>query len=76
MMIDGKAFREIKSNCWDTSERIKDCDVAGVTMQVLSTVPVMFSYWAKPDDALDLSRFLNDHIAEAVANSPDRFAGL
>jgi len=76
MMIDGKAFREIKSNCWDTSERIKDCDVAGVTMQVLSTVPVMFSYWAKPNDALDLSRFLNDHIAEAVANSPDRFAGL
>lgn len=76
MMIDGKAFREIKSNCWDTSERIKECDATGVTMQVLSTVPVMFSYWAKPDDALDLSRFLNDHIAEAVANSPDRFAGL
>jgi aminocarboxymuconate-semialdehyde decarboxylase len=76
MMIDGKAFREIKSNCWDTSERIKECDATGVTMQVLSTVPVMFSYWAKPEDALDLSRFLNDHIAEAVANSPDRFAGL
>jgi aminocarboxymuconate-semialdehyde decarboxylase len=45
-------------------------------MQVLSTVPVMFSYWAKPTDALDLSRRLNDHIAEVVRAHPTRFAGL
>jgi aminocarboxymuconate-semialdehyde decarboxylase len=45
-------------------------------MQVLSTVPVMFSYWAKPKDALDLSRFLNDHIAEVVRENPNRFVGL
>jgi len=36
----------------------------------------MFSYWAKPADALDLSRRLNDHIAEVVRNHPTRFAGL
>lgn len=76
MMIDGKVFREIKSNCWDTDERITECDAAGITTQVLSTVPVMFSYWAKPEDTFDLSRYLNDHIAEAVNNAPDRFAGL
>jgi len=37
---------------------------------------VMFSYWAKPADALDLSRRLNDHIAEVVREHPTRFAGL
>jgi len=45
-------------------------------MQVLSTVPVMFSYWAKPADTLSLSRLLNDHIAEVVRENPNRFVGL
>ena len=76
MMIDGKFFREIESNCWDPVTRMHECDEHKVNMQVLSTVPVMFSYWAKPEDALDLSRFLNDHIAGIVKNYPDRFIGL
>ncbi|MBM3464766.1 MAG: amidohydrolase [Armatimonadetes bacterium] len=74
--IDGRLFREIKSNCWEPRRRIEECDAAGVDMQVLSTVPVMFSYWAKPDDALYLARVLNDHVAEVVRAYPDRFAGL
>ncbi len=76
MMKGDQLFRKIGSNSWDPLRRIEDCDATGVTMQVLSTVPVMFSYWAKPQDGLDLSRFLNDHIAEVVHAHPTRFAGL
>lgn len=76
MMIDGKFFREIESNCWDPVARIHECDEHKVGMQTLSTVPVMFSYWAKADDAYDLSKYLNDHIAGVVKNFPDRFSGL
>ncbi len=73
---DGKFFREIEENCWDAKARMKECDGHGVSMQVLSTVPVMFSYWAKPQDCLDISMFLNDHIAEIVREHPKRFIGL
>lgn len=76
MMIDGKAFREIESNCWDPVVRVNDCDRNHVQLQVLSTVPVMFSYWAKPQDTLDLSMLLNDHITGVVSRFPKRFAGL
>jgi aminocarboxymuconate-semialdehyde decarboxylase len=76
MMIGDRVFREITDNVWDPKRRIEDMDREKVSMQVLSTVPVMFSYWAKPHDALDLSRRLNDHIADVVREYPKRFAGL
>jgi aminocarboxymuconate-semialdehyde decarboxylase len=76
MIIDGRFFREVEDNTWSPERRIEECDRDGVGVQVLSTVPVMFSYWAKPEDALDLSRLLNDHIAEVVAGHPRRFVGL
>jgi len=76
MMRDDEFFREVEDNCWSPQRRIQDCDQAGVTVQVLSTVPVMFSYWAKPADAHDLSQLLNDHLAEVVRAHPDRFTGL
>ncbi len=76
LMIDGKVFREIQDNCWDVDVRLKECTDSGVEMQVLSTVPVMFSYWAKPEHTYDLSRYLNDHIAGVVRDYPNRFTGL
>jgi aminocarboxymuconate-semialdehyde decarboxylase len=76
MMIGDRVFREISDNVWNPERRIEDMESSGVSMQVLSTVPVMFSYWAKPHDAVDLSRLLNDHIAEIVRRYPSRFVGL
>jgi aminocarboxymuconate-semialdehyde decarboxylase len=76
MMIGKQFFREITDNVWEPNRRMEEMDATGVSMQALSTVPVMFSYWARPADALDLCRRLNDHIAEVVRAHPKRFAGL
>lgn len=76
MFIDDQFFREVEDNCWSPDKRITECAAAGVTMQALSTVPVMFSYWAKPADGHDLSQILNDHIADIVRKHPKRFVGL
>ena len=73
---DGHFFREVEDNCWSAEKRIEECDGFGVNVQVLSTVPVMFSYWAKPADGADVSQFLNDGIAEIVGKFPKRFIGL
>jgi len=76
LMVDGRVFREVTDNCWDPARRLAEMDRTGVAVQVLSTVPVMFSYWAGPEHGLDLSRLLNDHIAEVVGRHPRRFVGL
>lgn len=73
---DGKFFREIEDNCWSAERRIEECDIQNVNVQVLSTVPVMFSYWTKPNDGLEISKFLNDGIAEIVQKYSQRFIGL
>ena len=73
---DETVFRDVADNCWDPVKRIEECDATGVNVQVLSTVPVMFSYWTKPADGAEIARFLNDHIAEVVAEFPLRFVGL
>lgn len=76
MMIDDEVFREVQDNLWDPDVRIKDCRHQKVDMQVLSTVPVMFNYWAKPEHTLDLCKILNDHIAGVVNDYPGKFKGF
>ena len=76
MMKGDKFFREIESNCWEPKDRIIDMSATDVDIQVLSTIPVLFNYWAKPAEGLETSRFFNDHICSCVTHYPDKFIGL
>lgn len=76
MMKGDKLFREVEDNCFKEEVRIKDMDVTNVTIQVLSTIPVLFNYWANPADGHETSRFFNDHLAETVDREPKRFIGI
>ncbi len=76
MMKGDKLFREVDDNCFDAAVRMKEMDDSNVTIQVLSTIPVLFNYWAKPKDGLETSSFFNDHIADTVAKNRTRFLGI
>lgn len=73
---DEHFFREVEENCWSPEKRIEESNAFGVDVQVLSTVPVMFSYWANAADCAEISRILNDGIAEIIQLFPKRFVGL
>ena len=76
MMIGDRFFRKVDSNCWSADDRHKEMVETGIQKQVLSTVPVLFNYWAKAADGYDTSRFYNDHIADVCSRHPDKFYGL
>lgn len=76
-MMKGKQFfRRIEQNCWDGDLRIKEYAEKNTDIQVICTIPVLFSYWAKPQDGLEVSRFLNDDIMETVQKNPDHYMAL
>ncbi len=76
MMKGDTFFREIEENCWDAAFRIEEYKQHNTQLQVICTVPVMFSYWAKAADCLELSQFLNDDIAETCSRFPAQYLGL
>tara|TARA_B100000809_G_C15096312_1_gene515133 strand:+ start:154 stop:1125 length:972 start_codon:yes stop_codon:yes gene_type:complete len=76
MMKGNEFFRTIEENCWDEEVRIADYEKFNTQVQVVCTVPVMFSYWAKAKDTLELGQFLNDHIADLQVKYPKNYVGL
>ncbi len=76
MMKGDTLFRVVEDNCFDVDLRLQEMEATAVTMQVLSTIPVLFNYWANPADGYETSRFFNDHIADSVTKYPKRFIGI
>jgi aminocarboxymuconate-semialdehyde decarboxylase len=76
MMRGNQFFREIGENAWNPKIRINEFRNFDTQVQLVCTIPVMFSYWAKPADGLALSEYLNDHIAGVVGQFPKNYLGL
>ncbi len=76
MMIDSQVYRTLSDRCWDVPKRVADMDTMGVSLQVVSPMPELFSYWLGAPAADDLLHYINDKIAEFVASSAGRLIGL
>jgi aminocarboxymuconate-semialdehyde decarboxylase len=76
VMIGGKEFRLVDHRCWECTRRVADMDEGEIAMQVLSPMPELLSYWLTAEDARAMAKHINGTIAELIAASPARFAGL
>ncbi len=56
--------------------RLKDMDRMGIDIQAVSPAPQQTYYWTEPGLGAEVSRMVNDRLAEIVAQWPDRFVGL
>jgi aminocarboxymuconate-semialdehyde decarboxylase len=76
ILLGGQHFRSITDHCWDPSRRIDDMAADGVVRQVISPIPITFSYGLNADGVADLSRVQNEWIADVVRTHPSQFTGL
>ena len=76
VMIDGKVYRTVSDRCWDAPARVADMPAMGLSLQVVSPMPELLSYWLSATAADELLRYINDTMAEMVAQSPGSLAAL
>src|SRR3989475_5735121 len=56
--------------------RIADMDRMGIDIQAVCPAPQQTYYWADPGLGLEVSRMINNRLAQIVATWPDRFVAL
>lgn len=71
-----KAFRELDARSWDLAARRAAMAREGVSVQVLSPMPELLSYWFDAREALALARHVNGAIAGVIARGDGAFRGL
>ncbi len=56
--------------------RIADMDRMGIDIQAVCPAPQQTYYWTDPGLGLEVSRMINDRLAQIIATWPDRFVAL
>jgi aminocarboxymuconate-semialdehyde decarboxylase len=69
-------FASLTPQLTDVAERLRRMDAMGVDIQVISSSPNQYYYWADVDLAKQIVATQNEHIASVCAAHPDRLRGL
>lgn len=70
------AYAEVEPHLTDPQVRIREMDRMGVDIQAVAIAPLQYYYWATPELGAQVTRFINDRMAELVEAHPDRLVGL
>jgi aminocarboxymuconate-semialdehyde decarboxylase len=74
--VNVKQIRDRLQKLSTIETRLKDMDRMGIDMQAVSPAPNQCYYWTDPELGVELSRMVNDRLAEIVATWPERFVAL
>jgi len=74
--VNVKQIRDRLPKLSTIETRLKDMDRMGIDMQAVSPAPNQCYYWTDPELGAELSRMVNDRLAEIVATWPERFVAL
>jgi aminocarboxymuconate-semialdehyde decarboxylase len=74
--VNVKQMKDREPKLSTVEVRLKDMDRMGIDIQAVSPAPNQCSYWAEPGLGLEISRMVNDRLAEIVATWPGRFVAL
>jgi hypothetical protein len=69
LMVGQRLFRRLTDQSWDRDRRLADMERMGVAHQVVSPPPVMFCYWARPDQGRAFVRMLHEHMTAFCAKA-------
>jgi aminocarboxymuconate-semialdehyde decarboxylase len=76
VVVNGRNYRTVNDACWSVARRLEDMDRMGISLQALSPMPELFSYWMDAEAADDLLRYVNDTIAAMTEEGQGRLVGL
>ena len=76
VMMAGRVYRTVSDQCWDVAKRVADMEEMGLSLQAISPMPELLSYWMDAAPANDLLRYINDQMAEMVAHSAGKLVAL
>lgn len=76
MMSGDAEYRPVQAPLWDAKSRVAQMDETGVTMQVMSATPMLFSYAGEANVVARWSAMINDMALEMCAEAPTRLTSL
>ncbi len=74
--VNAQLFAEIGATLNGVEQRLRDMDRLGIDVQAMSPSPGQYFYFTPPELGRELSQLINDGVANAVAEHPDRLVGM